>query len=52
MHAAWQALQPMQRDTSMSFATSSVRLTWGGDAIEAERRVTSSDWSAMVRLLS
>jgi hypothetical protein len=42
----------MHFDTSMSFATSSVSRTPGGDVVEAERRVTSCDWSAMVRLLS
>ena len=50
MHAAWQALQPMHRETSMSFATSTsaASRTRGEDVVEAERRVTSSDWSAMV----
>src|SRR5512145_2133386 len=52
MQATWQALQPMHFEMSMSFATSSVSRTPGGDVVEAERRVTSSDWSAMVRLLS
>jgi hypothetical protein len=51
MQATWQALQPMHRETSMSFATSRVCRTPGGDPVEAERRVTSSDWSAMVGLL-
>jgi hypothetical protein len=49
MQADWQALQPMQRETSMSLATSSV-LRALGEAVEvAERRWTSSDWSAMAR---
>src|SRR5512140_2678474 len=54
MHAAWQALQPMHFETSMSFATSGIasERTLGAAEVEAERRVTSSDMSAMVRLLS
>jgi hypothetical protein len=52
MQATWQALQPMHFETSMSFATSSVCLTFGGVEVEAERRVTSSDWRAMACLLS
>jgi hypothetical protein len=52
MQATWQALQPMHFEMSMSFATSSVSLICGGVAVEAERRVMSSDWSAMIRLLS
>jgi hypothetical protein len=52
MHAAWQALQPMHFETSMSFATGTVCRTFGADVVEAERLFTSSDWSAMVRLLS
>src|SRR5690349_18297258 len=54
MQADWQALQPMHFETSMSFATSAIasERTLGAAEIEAERRVTSSDWSAMVRLLS
>ena len=43
MQAAWQALQPMQRDTSISFATSGCTRTCGGISVEAERRTTSSD---------
>jgi hypothetical protein len=43
MQAAWHALQPMHRDTSMSFATSSVRRAWGEAVLVAERRWTSSD---------
>jgi hypothetical protein len=42
----------MHFETSMSFATSSDSRTCGADVVEAERRVTSSDWRAMVRLLS
>ena len=52
MQATWQALHPMHFETSMSFATSSGCRICGGAAVEAERRITSSDWSAMVRLLS
>ena len=43
MHAAWQALQPMQRLTSISFATSRLRahlrrdLGGGGAADDVER---------------
>ncbi len=44
MQAAWQALQPMQRLTSISFATSA---SWsraeGGVAVEAEIRMKSCD---------
>jgi hypothetical protein len=40
MHAAWQALQPMQRLVSMSLATwSSVRRVDGGVNVEAEIRM-------------
>jgi hypothetical protein len=38
MHAAWQALHPMQRDTSMSFATSGRVRAVGGWVCQAERR--------------
>src|SRR5512143_1284736 len=51
MQATWQALQPMHFETSMSFATSSVRRICGAEVVEAERRVTSSVWRAMSRLL-
>src|SRR5215470_10546308 len=43
--AAWQALQPMQRETSMSFATSSVSRTCGVAVVVAESRRMSSDCS-------
>jgi hypothetical protein len=40
MHADWQALQPMQRLTSMSLATwSSWLRVIGGVIVEAERRM-------------
>jgi hypothetical protein len=40
MQAAWQALQPMQRVTSMSLATScSCRRTDGGVMVVAEIRM-------------
>jgi hypothetical protein len=40
MQAAWQALQPMQRLTSISFATSASCLrTDGGVRVDAERRI-------------
>src|SRR5947209_7974076 len=42
--ATWQALQPMQRDTSISLATSSslpARIC-GGTSLEADRRTMSS----------
>jgi hypothetical protein len=39
MHAAWHALQPMQRVTSMSLATCcSVRRADGGVVVDAEMR--------------
>jgi hypothetical protein len=47
MQADWQALQPMHFEMSMSFATSRAPRAWGGVLVEAERLVTSSDWSAM-----
>jgi hypothetical protein len=37
MQAAWQALQPMQRDTSISFPTSIVLRAEGGEKIDADR---------------
>jgi len=43
MQAAWQALHPMQRETSMSLAISSVRRTRGGVKVEAERAWMSSE---------
>jgi hypothetical protein len=43
MQADWQALQPMQVDTSMSFATSTVWRTDGLSVVVAERRDMSSD---------
>ena len=42
-HATWHALQPMQRDTSMSFATSVLLRTVGGWSVEAERWTMSSE---------
>jgi hypothetical protein len=40
MQAAWHALQPMQRLTSISLATScSWRRTEGGVSVDAERRM-------------
>jgi hypothetical protein len=36
-HAAWQALQPMHFDTSMSLATSIWARMAGGWSVEAER---------------
>src|SRR6266568_1327189 len=47
MQAAWQALHPMQRETSMSFATSSVLRAPGGGEVAAERAWMSSDWRLM-----
>jgi hypothetical protein len=47
MQAAWQALQPMQRETSMSFATSSAWRAEGGVKVVAERFRMSSDCSGM-----
>src|SRR5512143_494032 len=51
MQATWPALQPMHFDTSISLATSAVWRWWGEAVVVAERRVTSSDCSAMARLL-
>ena len=48
MHATWQALQPMQVDTSISLATSVVCLAPGAGVVVAERRAISSDCSAMI----
>jgi hypothetical protein len=47
MQADWQALQPMQRETSMSLATSSVCRAEGPSKVVAERFLTSSDCSPM-----
>jgi hypothetical protein len=47
MHADWQALQPMQVETSISLATSVVCLTPGAGVVVAERRAISSDCNAM-----
>ena len=47
MQAAWQALQPMQRETSMSLATSIVLRAPGGVNVVADRRVMSNDCSGM-----
>src|SRR5512139_2743812 len=47
MQAAWQALQPMQRETSMSLATSSVERADGPWKVVAERFLMSSDCRAM-----
>jgi homoserine acetyltransferase len=47
MQAAWQALQPMQVDTSISLATSVVCRTLGAGVVVAERRAISSDCNAM-----
>jgi hypothetical protein len=43
MQADWQALHPMQRETSMSFETSSVLRALGEGVEVAERRWMSSD---------
>src|SRR5215468_8488836 len=53
MQAIWQALQPMHLVTSISLATSPVCAprAWGGAIVVAERRMISSDCSAIVRLL-
>ena len=37
MHAAWQALQPMHFETSMSLATSSTVRAFGEVSVDAER---------------
>jgi hypothetical protein len=42
----------MHFETSMSFATFRASRTFGGEVVEADRFVTSSDSSAMVGLLS
>jgi hypothetical protein len=47
MQAAWQALQPIQRETSISLATSIVLRTPGGVKVVADRRVMSSDCNVM-----
>jgi hypothetical protein len=43
MHADWHALQPMQRETSMSLATSRVWRALGDAVLVAERRSMSRD---------
>src|SRR5512135_578928 len=47
MQAAWQALQPMQREMSMSLATSSVERAEGPWEVLAERALMSSDCRGM-----
>src|SRR6478672_9543322 len=49
MQATWQALQPMHLETSISLATSVVASarTFGDGVVVAERRMMSSDCSAM-----
>ena len=49
MQAAWQALQPMQRERSMSFATSGrkERADGGDSTVVAERSRMSWDSRAM-----
>jgi hypothetical protein len=47
MQAAWQALHPMQRETSISLATSIALRTPGGVKVVADRRVISRDCRGM-----
>jgi hypothetical protein len=47
MQADWQALHPMQREMSMSFATSVVFLAEGGANVVAELLMISSVSCAM-----
>ncbi len=51
MQAAWQALQPMHLETSMSLATLVVSRTLGLGLVVAERRSISRDCSAIAGLL-
>src|SRR5574343_731090 len=46
-HATWQALQPIQAETSMSLAISTVCRACGAGVVVAERCLMSSDCSAI-----
>src|SRR6266567_2507144 len=48
MHAAWQALQPMHFETSISFATCCSWRTCGDGAVEAELRTMSRDCKSAI----
>jgi hypothetical protein len=47
MHADWQALHPMHRETSMSFATSRMLRAAGEENIVAELLIMSDDCCAI-----
>src|SRR5690606_18586970 len=49
MHATWQALQPMQLETSISLVTSvTCRRATGGCVVVAERAAISRDWRELI----